>query len=176
MADFISSYPSTDFDGKMADIEGIKSGAIKTNANKIQDKPISTTAPTAGQVLAYDGAQWVGATTVASGSNANGTYTKFSDGTMICRIRRTVTDQAINTAYGSNYLGYRTWTFPIAFLDTTDLAITIGEAKWGTGAGWTGGASAVTATTCQLNFFESYSRASGTAFTYSVLAIGRWKA
>lgn len=160
-----------------ANLCGYANRLFDASATKIQNVPVATTAPTAGQILAFNAVngQYEPTTIIETGSNANGAYIKFSDGTMICRIRRTVTDQAINTAYGNNFLGYRTWTFPMPFVSLNDIAITIGEAKWGTGAGWTGGASAVTTTNCQLNFFDALSRAAGTGFTFSALAIGYWK-
>lgn len=108
-------------------------------------------------------------------SNANGEYYKFADGRLECRIRKTVTDQAFATAYGNNWLGYRAWTFPMQFINTNNLIVTQGEAKWGTGAGWIGGASALSNTSCQLNFFDAYQRATGTSFVFSAVAIGRWK-
>lgn len=54
----------------------------------------------------------------SSGSNANGTYRRMEDGTMIC----TFTYSAASTAISSAFLGgFRTgalvWTYPLAFID-----------------------------------------------------------
>lgn len=171
-----STYTVTDTRANVS-LCGYANRLFDASATKIQNVPVVTTAPTAGQILAFNAVngQYEPTTIIEAGSNANGAYVKYSNGMLVCRIRRTVTDQAINTAYGNNFLGYRTWTFPYAFVSLNDIAITIGEAKWGTGAGWSGGASAVTTTNCQLNFFDAISRAAGTGFTYSALAIGYWK-
>ena len=109
---------------------------------------------------------------IERGSNANGEYVKFSDGTMICSILKTVTDQAINSTYGSLYTGTRTWTFPAVFVDSP--VVTASSAKWGTGAAWaiTDGVSSVESAT--LRFFDVVSRSTGTNFIYSASAIGRW--
>ena len=112
---------------------------------------------------------------IDSGSNANGNYIKYGDGTMICRIKQIVADQAIISAYGSLFLGYRAWTFPAPFIDTVNLVVSPGEGKWGTGASWQTSAISVGTTSCQLNFLDTISRAAGTNFVYSVTAIGRWK-
>jgi len=146
------------------------------DATRLQSKPISTTAPTAGQILQFDGTQYLPVSTTTINSTVGaGTYTKFNDGTMICRIKQIVADQAITSVYGSLFLGYRTWTFPAPFIDTVNLVVSPGEGKWGTGASWQTSASAVGASSCQLNFLDTISRAAGTNFIYSATAIGRWK-
>lgn len=105
-------------------------------------------------------------------TNANGTYVKYADGTMICWHRETVTNQAISTAYSSLFLGTRTWTFPATFI--ADPVVNCGEGKWGTGASWPGSAEFVTTTSASLRFLDAASRASGTSFTFSATAHGRW--
>ena len=45
---------------------------------------------------------------VESGSNNNGNYIKFADGTMICYLNIRVTDQAINNQYGTSALYFGT--------------------------------------------------------------------
>ena len=54
---------------------------------------------------------------IESGSNTNGNYIKFADGTLICTIRKTI-NIAINTAWGSLYVGDTDtkYTYPIAFV------------------------------------------------------------
>lgn len=51
-----------------------------------------------------------------SGSNANGHYIMFDDGTMECYHTKFVSSLAINTAIGSMFMsGDATWTFPVPF-------------------------------------------------------------
>lgn len=63
---------------------------------------------------------------IETGSNANGTYIKFADGTLICRLRISTATQVVNNAV-TNITGlYRsitkTWTLPATFIDTTGSA------------------------------------------------------
>jgi hypothetical protein len=108
----------------------------------------------------------------STGTNANGTYIRYVDGTQICWVRMNVTDQAINTAYGSLFQGVRTWTYPATFIDVP--AVSCGEFKWGTGSSW-GASAGADATTASLRGIDAVSRASGTAVSISAIAIGRWK-
>lgn len=111
---------------------------------------------------------------VDSGSNANGTYAKFGDGTMICTMHITVTDQSINGTYGSLFQGTRTWTFPVPFVSTQGLSVHCGMFQWGSSASW-GTVSTITTTDTTLRGIDCFSRASGTSTYISATAIGRWK-
>jgi hypothetical protein len=109
---------------------------------------------------------------VERGSNANGKFVKFADGTMICWHSQTVTDQAISTAYGSLYRGSRTWSFPAVFIASP--VVTLGAVKWGTAANWGSPTTEANTTSAGLQFWDVNSRASGTDFHWSAQAIGRW--
>lgn len=109
---------------------------------------------------------------IDSGSNANGDYVKLADGTLICTVSMTVTDQAINTAYGSLYQGARTWTYPIAFVSIK--VVVCSEFKYGTSASW-GSVSTFTTTSASLRGYDAFSRATGTETKISAIAIGKWK-
>lgn len=108
---------------------------------------------------------------IEHGSNANGDYIRYADGTQICWFAESVTDQAINSAYGSLFIGSRTWTFPAAFSVAPTLPAP--NARWGTGASW-GSSNSPGTTSVAVRFFDASSRATGTAFTYGVAAVGRW--
>lgn len=58
-----------------------------------------------------------------SGSNDNGNYIKYSDGTMICRNKMTI-NKAVNIAYGGLYrsVGIDFSNFPKAFIDIPDIS------------------------------------------------------
>ncbi len=52
----------------------------------------------------------------AHGSNSNGSYFKFADGTMICTVSKSVSQQNNGaTAGGFYYSNSGTWTYPVAF-------------------------------------------------------------
>lgn len=105
---------------------------------------------------------------IETGSNANGTYTKFADGTMLCK--HVLTLDAPSTANGSVFQGatQTTWTFPVAFTDTPSIHgtnLTGAGNIWHIlfcGSGTSGSVKAVRPTT------------SATAPTATVTATGRW--
>ena len=109
---------------------------------------------------------------IESGSNDNGSWIKFSDGTMICWRQETVTDQAINNAYGSIFQGTRNYTYPIPF--SIQPSVTCTSFRYGTGASWGAVVDASTTTTV-LRGFAIFSRASGEGCLIGYIAIGKWK-
>lgn len=111
---------------------------------------------------------------IASGSNSNGKYIKFHDGTMICWNYQEVTNQAIATEYGSLYQGTRTITYPVAFTSTPTLACTM--FKYGSSASWGGTSEHTTPlTNGTLRGFDAFSRPTGTTCRIGWIAIGKWK-
>ena len=105
-------------------------------------------------------------------TNENGTAIKFSNGTMICFMYITVTDQAISNAYSNVFTGIRDWTYPVPFVEKP--SITCGMFKWGTSASW-GGVSGVGNTSASLIGYDFFQREAGTNVHISAIAIGRWK-
>ena len=62
---------------------------------------------------------------VESGSNTNGEYIKFSDGTMICRKTTNEIDMNITTAWGFVYEGsVSLGNFPAEFTETPTISVT----------------------------------------------------
>jgi hypothetical protein len=123
-----------------------------------------------------DNGKWLGWKTtdyIESGSNTNGTYIKFPDGTQICHYHIVPTDQAINVPYGSLFTGTRTWTFPAPFVNVTPT-VTCPQFNWGTGGGW-GTVDGQDLTTATLRGIDVASRPTGTVCDISAIAIGRWK-
>ena len=56
----------------------------------------------------------------ASGSNSNGYYVQFADGTMICR-QNTATITIIGGPYGGWYEQTLDWTFPVPFVGSPQV-------------------------------------------------------
>ena len=110
---------------------------------------------------------------VESGSNADGEWTRWSDGTQICHFNQTVTDQSISNAYGSLYQDTRAWTFPVTFIVAP--AANCGAGKFGTSASWSGTNGLPSTTSVSLRFWDIQSGPTGTAMVISSSAIGRWK-
>ena len=114
---------------------------------------------------------------VESGSNANGTYIKYSDGTMICA--RTITGTvAITETWGSgctsganSTIELGNWATP--FISTPIISVT--PIRTGGGNYWLGAITNPNATAggyCTLLRFNA-----GTSVNYglNVIGIGRWK-
>jgi hypothetical protein len=98
---------------------------------------------------------------VESGSNADGEYIKFSNGTMICQI--------FNISTGAT--ASAVWTFPLAFVNI-NIGITgtpVGQNRY-----YTRGEAITTTTTTA---FRAYIVAGGgtTNIDCHLTAIGRWK-
>ena len=108
---------------------------------------------------------------IDSGTTAGARWLRFADGTMIQESRHSVTNQAINTAYGSLFIGSRAISFPVAF--AAPPSVTVGEALWGTSASW-GAPYLASATGFTIRFYDISSRPTGTSTVISWLAIGRW--
>lgn len=106
---------------------------------------------------------------IERGSNSNGTYIKWADGTMICTWVDT-TGIACSTASGSLFTAASasTWTFPAAFSTTAGTVLsgtstsTVRWVVFGT----------LTTTTVTYNNFSPSSSAS--AVVLRMMAIGRW--
>lgn len=119
----------------------------------------------------------------SQGSNTNGAYIRYVDGTQICWITTSVTNQAIGSPYITFYdrdsnvrgtwQGTRTWTFPAAFIARPVVSCT--EFKWGTGASWGGTAGAASASLVVLRGWDNAERLTGTNVDISAIAIGTWK-
>lgn len=119
-----------------------------------------------------------GVSIVESGSNSNGKYVKFYDGTMICWNSMTVTNQAISNAYANGsvtlYQDVRNIQYPQAFIEKPALTCT--EFRWGTSASWgTISTHDTPKTHGQLRVIDIAQRPSGTSTSISWVAVGKWK-
>lgn len=107
-----------------------------------------------------------------SGSNSNGNWIKYSDGTMICWDRKIVYDQAIDTSYGNAFQGTRNITYPVNFISQPSAQCSCFH--WGTSASW-GSVLSTTTSTLTVRGCDFFSRAIGTSCEISWIAIGKWK-
>lgn len=106
---------------------------------------------------------------IERGSNANGEYVKFADGTQICTFNYNAGSQAINSAFlGGFRTGGLTWTYPVTFAATPVLSIQANDAS-------AFGSSISTAGTSNVLFFLT-AVVSQTAATRTchMTAVGRW--
>jgi hypothetical protein len=124
---------------------------------------------TTGQVYTayWTGSSWRVDRPIERGSNANGEYVRFEDGTQICI--HSITGSATTTAAGSIFTsGDDSWTFPAAFVSTTGLAL---AATSNFSGRWIN-VYAATTTTATIRQFNATSNASTPSLR--LLAIGRW--
>jgi hypothetical protein len=99
------------------------SNTLGFSANGSERMRIAST----GKITANAGTHWVGtvAETTASaviefGSNANGRYVRYPDGTQICWQRATFVDHTNPLSSSTRLSG--NWTFPIAFIAATSYS------------------------------------------------------
>ena len=111
-------------------------------------------------------------TIIESGSNANGNYVKFTDGTLICYKNVSITAN-INNEWGSLYengtaVGLGSWAE--AFYTTPSISVQVAN-----GSGMMIQLiNNVTTTSCGSIYFASAT--SGSKSTYlSIIGVGKWK-
>lgn len=109
---------------------------------------------------------------IERGSNANGEYTKFVDGTLACWLSRT--DQSvITTTFSGGFLSdSMTWTFPLPFLSPPSVVCQGrrgGAMSWALNNGFSNGSNFT------YYHFSSSSVVSSSSVITHLLATGRWK-
>lgn len=109
-------------------------------------------------------------------TNANGTATKFPDGTMICRA---IFEEPlnINIQYGAAKYGNRPWTYPVRFLAGSNPVLSANARNPSTLLLATALSSPGIETTisCDFSFIDVSNVASNYITRISYMAIGRWK-
>ena len=108
------------------------------------------------------------ASTIISGSNSNGSYIMFPEGTMICR---TISSAVFSSDSGGplSYQGIVSWTFPIPFISNPVVpgaSIEAPAAHACSGRVYNNSASSIQVV--------AYTSVSGT-YNIEIHAIGRWK-
>ncbi|WP_096269509.1 phage tail spike protein [Paucisalibacillus globulus] len=114
-----------------------------------------------------------GSKIIERGSNSNGEYIRFADGTQICRRKWTWPTLAITTAIGPLFRSATiTWDFPAAFIDEGVVA-TSNIHRFGNL--WSVSSSESTSRFSAGQRVMSTASASYSNVELSLLAIGRWK-
>jgi hypothetical protein len=141
----------------------------------------SATGPTMS--YSYDGVLTVpsmpkvnGVPIVEAGSSANGTFTKFEDGTLICRYKYAVI-RTMSTASGALFfggVGEGAKNFPATFIAAPVISI---QGALETGEGWFMPGSTLLNSTTQWPSGYVFTQISRGAMIISMdyLAVGRWK-
>ncbi len=106
---------------------------------------------------------------IERGSNANGEYTKYADGTLICSAIITAASVVIDFPHFGGYRsGQTTWVFPASFVATPSV-IPVAQVNQSSGA-----ASGNNGTTQAGLFFLSNTAQTAASRIVNVVAIGRW--
>lgn len=163
----------SDFNGAFQDIDnfagekGAANGIATLDASgKVVQNPASAGVANGIATLDADGRLTAAQTAITNGSNANGSYTLFPDGTLVCRMTVDVTVPA-----GSG--GGASVTFPYPFIDDNLQAVTSAKADSNTNFYATGlyPYNGTRGTVHARNIFSTE------AVTIPVMAvvIGKWK-
>jgi len=103
---------------------------------------------------------------IERGSNSNGEFVRYADGTQICWRTFTIdSDLSFDNIFRTNT--YPTWTFPAPFAERP----VVSGSREGAATGVWASARNVTSTNCQPELLSSRSR---TNQTIDFCAVGRW--
>ena len=108
---------------------------------------------------------------IEKGTNANGTYIKFPDGTMICHTRVALNSINMQNPWGALFISAEfPTTFPATFFVPPVVSVNM-ENLTGDGAIWMNALSTVG------SFTGRFVRGSALTFTATLgwMAVGRWK-
>jgi hypothetical protein len=117
-----------------------------------------------------------------SGSNSNGSWIKYSDGTMECYHILTNVSRVFTVATPSAPSGHTvasantTWTFPVSFVGTRPCTQMSGDVSWGAGLEFHGiFPTASPLVSCSCEFTIGATAGATLSVTTNLYAIGRWK-
>ena len=122
-----------------------------------------------GVINAASGYYVNGAPIIEKGSNSNGTWVKYPDGTMICYAEYTAT---ISSSYGGTYYAGG-WHFPLAFIEIPVVLFSAKTYPYGLVALEDFSASVTGNFTIQS--VSTTPTLNSSTITFSMCAIGRWK-
>ena len=109
-----------------------------------------------------------------SGSNANGSWIKFADGTMICTKKITFTNVVIDDAWGAVYSSINTFNFgdyAQEFIEIPNVSITLADGATCFCESFSGRTTKSIGST----WLCKPTTEAGGNMTFDIIAIGRWK-
>ena len=109
---------------------------------------------------------------IERGSNSNGEYIKFADGTMICHINKTFTNTSSSAQFSSHVYNIGIFTFPSTFAASPSCSVN-GARLDGTGYFWAGNISSSTSTSQGRVY--GVSAWTNVDIKCEILVIGKWK-
>ncbi|WP_242176578.1 hypothetical protein [Pseudomonas sp. MONT-RG-20F-20-E-7-02] len=148
---------------------GFMSSADKTKLDGVAE---NATAVTILGTVSQTGGVPTGSV-IERGSNANGEYVKFADGTMIQKLVISSQSIAVTGAYAGVFYGpaaLLSWTYPVAFVGTMPAARLDAYASPHLALGALAGAPSLTAATFVVKDEQTYTA----NFNLTYTAFGRW--
>ena len=168
----LSPQPGISAENKVTDAD---MNEIKTSVNTLYDNVGDITTldtPTTTNVVAAINSSSI----VESGSNSNGAYIKYGDGTMICY--KTVTGSTnINSSWGSGYYGGDSQSISLGSFPQTFIAkpsISISCERDGQNY-WAGSIENISTSSAGNMFLLRFSSGTSVNYTINIIAIGKWK-
>jgi hypothetical protein len=128
-------------------------------------------------VLDVEGDMYInGSKILESGTNSNGYYIKYADGTMVCSHKLTITttfsaSNGFGSTSGTVYYGYENWVFPATFIADPVVVATNAYAS-----GYLSPNAKVRNTTATSTAVSVAATPQGVDILIMLLSIGRWKA
>lgn len=152
-------------------------GEILVNGQVVAKLPVTGNAviPNLVGTVSQSGGTPTGAI-IETGSNANGTYVKYADGTMVCHgvVAKPggtpVTAQA--GVAGLYWGGDVTWTYPALFSAIPTVSVGVSRASTDTNAAW-GAARGISGSSASLRYWSNNS-SDTLGLNFMPVAVGRW--
>lgn len=110
---------------------------------------------------------------IISGSNANGNWIKYSDGTMICTISKDVSFSTYTQDGTIYYYDINNINFPQTFTELNSVNASFNSTKAGKFP-WLGIYNATTSSIARIRLFNYYNSNDNAGYI-NVIAIGKWK-
>ena len=108
---------------------------------------------------------------VATASNSNGRYIKFADGTLICHVAKSTSEQNNGASAGNFYYSNAgTWTYPLAFNAAPRVIAQVSGGHYNAIS-----AKAVSIGTSSTNYLTQSLNSTTNAQGLALLAIGTWE-
>tara|TARA_R100000231_G_scaffold137615_1_gene114279 strand:+ start:1100 stop:1576 length:477 start_codon:yes stop_codon:yes gene_type:complete len=148
---------------------GITDGAVDTT--QLADDAVTNTKLDLSETYNFTAMPQKGSTDIISkGSNSNGYYVKFADGTLICHVDKSTSAQNQGPSAGNFYSSTAgTWTYPLAFNAAPRVIAQVNGGHYNAIS-----AKAVSINATTTNYLTQSINSTSNAQGLSLLAIGTW--
>ena len=165
----VTTIPTAGIADGAVDTTQLANGAVDTT--QLADDAVTNTKLDLSETYNFTAMPQKGGTEfISKGSNSNGYYVKFADGTLICNVDKSTSAQNQGPSAGNFYSSDAgTWTYPLAF-DAAPRVIA--QVNGGHYNAMSAKAVSINATT--TNYLTQSINSTTNAQGLSLLAIGTW--